>query len=601
MQLRETETMFHNPQYDIGKEENLARITDIRFIRRMLAYAKPYRFFIILTVLIMLLSALANIAQPYLLKIAIDKYIILKDIKGLQSITLLYMLMLFAEFALFYIQMWLLQYTGQKIIFDIRQAIFGHLQKMSIRFFDLNPVGRLVTRVTNDTEAIKDMYTDVLVHFCGDIFLLLSIMGIMLFLHWRLALVVFTVIPFLFFVTWFYRRRAREAFREIRTKLAQINAALQENIAGIRVIQAFNNEGKKYHDFEQINHSHYLAGLKELKTFAVFRPFIDLIYSATIALILWYGGGAVIQHSIEIGTLFAFVNYTEKFFWPIKDLAEKYNILQSALAGAERVFGLMDEQCEPQDTQSPMTLPVIQGKIEFNNVWFAYNEPEWILKDVSFTIEPGNTVALVGPTGAGKTTIINLINRMYEIQKGKILIDGIDIRRIQQADLRSLIGVVFQETFLFTGTIADNIRLGNDSITDDDVRKAARQVNAEPFIQRLPEGYNTKLQQHGTTLSFGQKQLLSFARTLAFNRPILVLDEATANIDTETEALIQYGLEKLSERRTTIVIAHRLSTVQKADNIVVIHKGRIAEVGTHQQLLTRKGIYYRLYQLQYQQ
>jgi len=592
--------MYFNQKYEISKDDYLAKVTDTQFLRRMVVYASPYRFQLVLAVVVMLIYAMTNVAQPYLFKVAIDQYILPGDEHGLYRIAMLYLGLLCAEFALFYMQIWLLQSTGQNIIYDIRQAIFSHLQTMSIKFFDRNPVGRLVTRVTNDTEAIKDMYTDVLVHLCGDIFMLLGIMAIMLYLYWQLALLVFTVILIVLLVSAIYRSRARAALRELRAQLAQINATLQENISGIRVIQAFRTEYKKYREFDQINLRHYQANLKDLKAFAVFRPLIDLIHSAALTMILWYGGGEILQSRIEVGTLFAFVNYIDKFFAPIKDLTEKYNILQSALAAAERVFALLDQQPEIQDPSFPVRVSEIKGKIEFKNVWFAYDQEDWILKNISFVIQPGETVAIVGSTGAGKTTIINLINRLYDIQRGQILIDDIDIRALAQADLRRMMGVVFQDVFLFSGTIRENIRLNDLEITDEQVRQAARQVHAEPLINKLPQHYETNLQQRGATLSFGERQLLAFARTLAFNRPILVLDEATANIDSETEALIQKALEALIFKRTTIIIAHRLSTIQRAKRILVMHKGRLYEQGTHQQLLVKQGIYYRLYQMQYQ-
>jgi ATP-binding cassette subfamily B protein len=592
--------MYFDQKYEISKDDYLAKVTDIQFLRRMVVYALPYRLQLALAVVVMLLYAMTSVAQPYLFKVAIDQYILPGDGAGLYRIAMLYLGLLCAEFTLFYTQIWLLQSTGQKIIYDIRQAIFKHLQTMSVKFFDRNPVGRLVTRVTNDTEAIKDMYTDVLVHLCGDIFMLFGIMGIMLYLYWQLALLVFTVILIVLLVSTIYRSRARVALREIRAQLAQINATLQENISGIRVIQAFRTEFKKYREFDQINLRHYQANLKDLKVFAVFRPLIDLIHSAALTMILWYGGGAVLQSQIEVGTLFAFITYIDKFFSPIKDLTEKYNILQSALAAAERVFALLDQQPEIQDPSFPAKVNDIKGKIEFKNVWFAYDQEDWILKNVSFEIQPGETIAIVGSTGAGKTTIINLINRLYDIQQGQILIDDVDIRELAQADLRRMIGVVFQDVFLFTGTIEENIRLNDPEITDDQVRQAARQVHAELLINKLPQQYETKIQQRGATLSFGERQLLAFARTLAFNRPILVLDEATANIDSETEALIQKALEALIFQRTTIIIAHRLSTIQRAERILVMHKGRIHEQGTHQQLLAKQGMYYRLYQMQFQ-
>jgi ATP-binding cassette subfamily B protein len=591
--------MHHLPSPETSEHDPILKLTDTQFIQRMLYYAKPYRYYLILAVIAMLLYSLTGIAQPYLLKIAIDRYIAARDIPGLDNVAVIYAAVLCGEFVLFYCQTWLLQLTGQKIIFALRQTVFQHLQNMPVRFFDQNPVGRLVTRATNDTEAIKEMYTDVFVNFCGDAFLLLGIMGMMLYLNWRLALLTFMMLPFIFWVAHLFRSRARQAYRKVRAQLAGINAALQENISGIRVIQAFCVEEKKYRQFEHLNKEHYLAGLQEVQTFALFRPLVDFINTAAIALILWFGGGAVLQSQLEIGTLIAFIQYIEKFFAPVRDLAEKYNILQSALAAAERVFLLLDHKPDITDPQKPVLLKNIQGKIEFKDVWFAYQEPEGILKGVSFLIEPGQKAAIVGPTGAGKSTIINLINRMYEIQKGHILLDGIDIREIRQEELRNLIGVVFQDVFLFTGSIEENIRLGNQNISTAQVIAAAEKVSAAEFITKLPDGYQSHIQQRGSTLSFGQRQLLAFARALAFNRPILLMDEATASIDTETEAHIQAAIASVTSRRTTIIVAHRLSTIQSADQIIVLHKGNITEQGTHEELLRRQGIYYRLYQMQY--
>lgn len=587
----------NNGGHSADNQDKILKLTDTQFIYRMLHYAKPYRHLLALAVLVMLLYSLTGVIQPYLFKIAIDRYISARDIPGLYQVAIIYAAALMAEFALFYGQTWLLQYSGQKIIFAVRQAVFQHLQAMPIQFFDHNPVGRLVTRVTNDTEAIKEMYTDVFVNFCGDAFLLLSIMGMMLYLNWRLALITFLLLPVIFGISNLYRRLARAAYRQVRAQLARINAILQENVGGMRIIQAFGIEEQKYRQFAQINEKLYQAGLQEVRTFAIFRPLVDLINTVAITLLLWFGGGAVLQHQLEFGTLFAFMQYIEKFFKPVRDLAEKYNILQSALAAAERVFLLLDRVPEIQDPVAPVAPQPLRGNIEFKDVWFAYQEPDWILKGVSFTLQPGQTAAIVGATGAGKSTIINLINRMYEIQHGQILLDGVDIREMRQSDLRNLIGVVFQDTFLFTGTMEDNIRLGNAEISSTQAIAAAQKTRADEFISQLPEGYQSQLLQRGFTLSFGQRQLLAFARALAFDRPILVMDEATANIDTETEALIQTALASVTAQRTTIIIAHRLSTIQNADQILVLHKGKVAESGNHQSLLAQKGMYYRLYQI----
>lgn len=468
-------------------------------------------------------------------------------------------------------------------------------------FFDKTPVGRLVTRVTNDTETLNEMYTSVLVNLFKDVFMLAGIIIVMFKMNWRLALVTFTVIPLIVAATVVFRIKARDAYREVRTRLARINATLSENISGMKVIQIFNREAKQYEEFDEINRAYYNASMRELKVYAVFRPVMDFLASFALSVLIWYGGGSVLRGNLEFGVLFAFVNYINTFFQPISDLTEKYNILQSAMASSERIFQLLDTKPAIVNAENPVRVKKLRGEIEFKNVWFAYNEGEWVLKDVSFKIEPGETVAFVGATGAGKTSIMSLINRFYDIQKGEILIDGINIKDIALEDLRSNIGMVLQDVFLFTGDVASNIRLNNEGITDDRIREIAEYVNAAKFIESLDGGYYAEVKERGATLSTGQRQLLAFARALAFDPSILVLDEATSNIDTETEQLIQDALLKLIKGRTTIVVAHRLSTIQHADKIIVLHKGRVREIGNHQELLAKRGIYYDLYRLQYKE
>ncbi len=523
------------------------------------------------------------------------------DIRAVTRLGFILLGALTLAFLLNYIQVYALQYTGLKIVSSMRLEVFRHLQRLSLSFFDKNPIGRLVTRVTNDMDALNEMYTAVLVNLFKDVFLLAGIIIVMLKMNVRLALVSFAMLPVIFTVTAIFRKKARDAYRAVRVRLARINAAMAENISGMRIIQIFGREKKKFEEFDRVNHDYFRAGMQELRVYAIFRPAMDLISSLALALLIWFGGRHVMWGTLEFGVLFAFTNYLQQFFRPINDLTEKYNIMQAAMASAERIFMLLDA-CEVEpDPPEPVAFRRPKGEIEFQNVWFAYNENDWVLRDVSFRIEPGETCAFVGATGAGKTSIISLIGRMYEISRGRILIDGVDIRDIPRHELRRHIGVVQQDVFLFTGDVKSNIRLGDSGITDDQVREAAAFVNADKFIGKLHGGYDAPVRERGVTLSAGERLLLAFARALARDPAILVLDEATASIDTETEALIQDALTKLIRGRTTLVVAHRLSTIQNADKIIVIHKGRIREIGTHQELLAKHGIYHQLYLLQYRE
>lgn len=523
-----------------------------------------------------------------------------KDFTGLLKISLLFLLVLLGGLLLGYIQTLILQYTGQKIIYNIRLQVFSHVQTLSLSFFDQNPVGRLVTRVTNDTEALNEMYTSVLVNLFKNIFMLVGILVMMLRLHVKLSLITFAVIPIIVAVTFLFRNLARKTYREIRGKLSKINAFLSEHLSGMKIVQIFAQEEEKFKEFNEINEDLKDSSMREIILFGIFRPIMYFLFNITLCLALGVGGLRVMEGSLSIGVLFAFIQYVALFFNPIQELAEQFNILQSAMAASERIFMLLDEEPAIQDPKQPVDMPKIQGQIEFKNVWFAYEGEDWVLRDVSFTVEPGETVAFVGATGAGKTSILNLLSRYYEIQKGEILIDGVNIQKMSQQQLRSHIGLMLQDVFLFTGDITSNIRLNEERISDETVQQSAQYVNAHSFIEKLPGQYKEPVRERGATLSSGQRQLLSFARTLAFDPKILILDEATANIDTETEQLIQDGLVKLMEGRTTLVVAHRLSTIQHADHIIVLHKGKVREKGNHQELLKQKGIYYRLYQLQYQ-
>jgi ATP-binding cassette, subfamily B, multidrug efflux pump len=542
---------------------------------------------------------LSGIAQPLTKEqyLSFRKY----DLSGIKQISLWFLATIALGFIFNYIQVYILYFTGQKIIYNMRKELFTHLQKLSLSFFDKNPVGRLVTRVTNDIENLNEMYTAVLVNLFKDVFLLVGIIVVMLKMNYKLALVSFTVMPLIIIAAAIFRLKAREAYRLVRVKLAKINATLSENISGMRIIQIFKKEDFKYREFEDINQEHWGASMKELFVFAVFRPSMDLIYSLALALLIWYGGARVLGGALTFGVLFAFINYIDSFFKPIMDLTEKFNILQSAMASSERVFLLLDEEEGIKNIGEPIKLGKINGEIEFKNVWFAYKDENWVLRDVSFKIKPGETAAFVGATGAGKTSIISLISRLYDIQKGEILIDGKNIKEIDKYELRKQVGTVLQDVFLFTGDIKGNIRLNSPEISEETVREVAKYVNADRFIDKLPQGYHEEVMERGATLSSGQRQLLAFARALAFDPSILVLDEATSNIDTETEILIQDAINKVIRNRTTIVIAHRLSTIQHADNIIVLHKGKVREIGNHQDLLEKKGMYYDLYLLQYKE
>lgn len=591
---------------EYNQEEILTKSYDHKIMKRLLSYAKPYAFQIAISILAILIVTMTNLLRPYLVKVAIDNYINSSlpkyiAINGVLRIGTIYLAIIFIAFIVNYGQVYLIQYTGQKIIFNLRQQIFEHIQGMSLSFFDKNPVGRLVTRVTNDTDTLNEMYTSVIVNLFNDIFIISGIIIAMLSLNIKLALISLSTVPLIILGMYIYRKLATQAYRLVRLKLARINAFLSEHISGMKIVQIFVMEKKKYEDFKIINAEYYNANMKQLKIFAIFRPSMDLIYSLTLSLLIWYGGKSILSNVVEFGVLFAFINYLQQMFQPIFDISEKYDILQSAMASAERIFMLLDTKEQILNPEKPLPFENVEGSIEFKNVWFSYTGDEWVLKDVSFHVNPGETVAFVGATGAGKTSIISLLCRFYDIQKGQILIDGKDIKEINQEDLRKNIGIVLQDVFLFTGNIKSNIRLNNDNITDEEIYNVSKYVNAHHFIKNLPDGYNSKVTERGSTLSAGQRQLLAFARALAFNPKILVLDEATANIDTETEILIQDALKKLTKGRTTLIIAHRLSTIQHADKIIVLHKGRIREMGTHKELLDKKGLYYNLYSLQYKE
>ncbi|HPI38055.1 MAG TPA: ABC transporter ATP-binding protein [Ignavibacteriaceae bacterium] len=580
-------------------DEVLGKAYDARLMKRLLGYVKPYKKYVVFAILLNIVVAALGPVRPYLTKIAVDDSIANNDYTGLLYISLLLLATLLFQSFMQYFLTYYTQYLGQKTILDLRTQLFTHTQKLAAKFFDKTPIGRIVTRTTNDVESLNELFSSGIVMVFSDVFIVLWILGFMFFLDWELSLVTLSVLPVLFYGTFLFRKKVRETYRDVRFHLARLNSYMQEHITGISVVQIFNKEEDELKKFSGINADHRKANINSIFYYAVFYPGVEFLSAVAIGLIIWYGGGEVIQNTLTLGTLFAFIQYTEMFFRPIRDLSEKYNIMQTAMASSERIFKLFDNQTIIKNSDNPVNLDSIEGKIEFQNVWFAYNEDEYILKDISFNINPGETVAIVGATGAGKTSTINIFTRFYDINKGKILLDGIDIRDIDKNDLRKHIAVVLQDVFLFSGTIKSNIGMNNPLITDQQIEEAARLVGADKFIEMLPKKYNEEVKERGATFSVGQKQLISFARALAYNPQILILDEATSSVDTETEILIQNAIQKLLVGRTAIVIAHRLSTIQNADKIIVMHKGEIREIGNHQELLAKRGIYYKLYQLQY--
>ncbi len=583
---------------DINEEQVLGKAYDARLMRRLLAYLKPYRRSAFLAIACLIAGSALSIIQPYLTKVAIDRYIRNNNFSGLNQIAILYILTLLCVFALSFSQTWLINLMGQKIMYDLRMQIFRHLQKLDVSFFDKNPVGRLMTRVTTDVDALNELFTSGVISVFDDIFTLSGIIISLFLLNYRLALGIVAILPFLILITLVFKIKVRDSYRKVRTAIARINAFLQENITGAAVVQLFGQENRQYRQFTRINQDHLDANLQSIFYYAIFFPLLEVISASAIALIIWYGGHQVLAGALTLGTLVAFIQYSDRFFSPISDLSEKYTILQAAMASSERIFKLLDT--EPSIV-SPQTgaLTVERGSIEFRNVSFFYNAGEPVLHDISFKVEPGEKIAVVGATGAGKSTIISLLSRFYDVQQGEILVDGQDIRNFNLQGLRSSIGIVLQDVFLFSGSVSENIRLGNSGISDEQVQRAAETVHAAHFIGKLERKFSTEVGERGSSLSVGQKQLLAFARALAFDPKILVLDEATSSIDTETELLIRDALAKLMAGRTSIIIAHRLSTIQNADRIIVLHRGRIREVGPHQELLRLRGIYWKLYQLQY--
>lgn len=582
----------------IEEDKISGKIYDRRLFGRLLSYSKPYWIWVTLAVLLIIVAAALETLGPYLTRIAVDKYIIPGDFGGLTYIIALYVGVLVGSFTIRYFQILLTQYVGQKIIYDLRNQIFSHLQRLHQQYFDKNPVGRLMTRVTSDVEALNEMFTQGLVMVFGDIFLIIGIVIMMVSIHLELALWTFSVIPLLFLVTFVFRKKVRSAYGQIRFFLARINSYLQERISGMAIVQLFNREEKDSEQFRKINWDHAVAFIKTIFYYAIFYPAVEIISAAALAIIIFRGGWLIQDSAVTLGVLIAFIQYARMFFRPISDLSEKYNILQGALASSERIFKLLDTEAKILSPANPHTRPRLQGHIQFRDVSFAYDE-EFVLRNINLDIPPGKRFALVGHTGSGKTTISRLIGRFYDVQEGQVLIDGVDVRRWEVEKLRERMAIVLQDVFLFSGTILENVRLGRQDISEAQVKEAARLVNAAEFIEKLPNGYQHEVKERGSNLSVGQKQLLSLARALVIDPDILLLDEATANIDSESEALIQQALEVVLRNRTALVIAHRLSTIQHMDQIVVIHKGVIREQGTHQELLRKRGFYYKLYRLQY--
>jgi len=601
------------------EEEVLGKAYDARLMRRLLTYLRPYKPQVALALAAIISASVLQLAQPYLMKLAIDRYIRAGDLAGVNRIAMAFFVILIGSFLLEYVQTWLLQITGQRIMYDMRLQVYRHLQAIDLQFYDRNPVGRLMTRVTTDVDVINDMFTSGVVSVFGDIFTLAGIMIVLVTMDWRLAIVAFAVLPLIILVTQWFRRNVRESYRTVRAWVARINAFLQEHITGMGTVQLFRREERTFARFDDINRKHRDANIDSIFFYAVFYPAIEVIGALAAALIIWFGGRWVLQGTLTLGSLVAFLLYSGRFFRPISDMSEKFNILQAAMASSERIFKLLDTpvkivsgsgmrdpgSAEPVDgsgmrpVASSQPPAASQGHILFDHVSFAYVPGEYVLKDISFEVRPGERVGIVGATGAGKSTLINLLLRFYDVTEGRILIDGVDVRDLDLSELRRLFSLVLQDVHLFSGTIAANIRLGDTHIDDDAVQRAAQAVHADRFIDRLPAGYASAVAERGATLSVGQKQLLSFARALAFNPRVLVLDEATSSVDTETELLIRDALEVLMAGRTTIAIAHRLSTIQDMDEILVLHKGQLRESGRHQDLLAQRGIYYKLYQLQY--
>jgi ATP-binding cassette, subfamily B, multidrug efflux pump len=581
-------------------EDVLGKAYDARLMRRLLGYLRPYSPQVAVAFGALVGGSALQLAQPYLMKVAIDRYIARHDPSGLQWVALGYLAVLLGSFLFEFVQTYVLQYVGQRIMFDMRMQIYGHLQRVDVQYYDQNPVGRLMTRVTTDVDVLNDLFASGVVSVFGDVFTLTGIMIVLLQMDWPLALVAFSVLPLIVLITQWFRRNVRDSYRTVRVWIAKINAFLQEHIGGIATVQLFRREAWTFARFDAIDRGHRDANIESIFYYAVFYPAIEVTAALATALIIWYGGAQVLAGALTLGTLVAFIQYSHRFFRPISDISEKFNLLQSAMASSERIFRLLDTEPTIVSGQPSAGSRQLPAGIVFDHVWFAYSGEDYVLKDVSFQVEAGQRVGVVGATGAGKSTVINLLMRFYDVSRGRILVDGVDIREMDLGDLRARFSLVLQDVQLFSGTIASNIRLGSTA-SDDQVRRAAEAVHAAGFIDGLPKGLASEVGERGASLSVGQKQLLSFARALAFDPRVLVLDEATSSVDTETELLIRDALKVLMTGRTTIAVAHRLSTIQDMDRILVFHKGELRESGAHQELLAHRGIYFRLYQLQYRE
>ncbi|HXJ14512.1 MAG TPA: ABC transporter ATP-binding protein [Candidatus Limnocylindrales bacterium] len=601
---------------NIHEEEALGKAYDSRLMKRLLGYMRPYRWRVVFALALVAVVTPLELAPPILFQRAIDNHLVpwskglLAEATawhGIISISVFYLAVLVFDFLAQYVQIRIMQRVGQETMYDMRTEIFGRLQRLPMTYFDRNPVGRLMTRVTTDVDALNDLFAAGVVTMINDFFLLAVMAGLLFKIDWRLALDAMAVLPFIFVVTLVFRKYVRDANRNIRTAIARINSFLQEYISGMAVVQLFNREKKARLDFRVRNQENMLAWRDAILAYALFYPAVEFLSFATISLIYWSGGNRILGNALTLGILVEFTMFAQRFFRPIQDLSEKFNILQSAMAASERIFKLLDEPITIESRADAKHLVSPRGEIEFRNVWFSYRnveqpaEEDWVLRDVSFRMQSGQTFAIVGHTGAGKTTLISLLLRFYDIQRGQILLDGVDIRLLDLQELRKQFGIVLQDPFLFTGTIESNVRLGTPGISRTDVEKALDEIGLGDFIRSLPQGVETEVNERGSTLSVGQRQLISFARALAHNPRFLILDEATSSVDTKTELLIREALDRLLSGRTALVIAHRLSTIQHADRILVFHKGRLREEGAHQELLVQRGIYYRLYQLQYKE
>ena len=579
---------------------NENKAVDTNLLRRLYQFIKPYRNYVILGFVLTLAAAFLGTVRPKLTQIAVDDYIANDDFDGLLWIIFLLLAALIGEFFILVCNTYLTRWFGQWTLFDLRNTVFKKIKSLHVQFFDKNPIGRLITRTTNDIEALSELLSDGVVNILGDMFRIFFILYFMFSMSWELTLVAISVLPILFYATFWFRSKVRVAFLNVRDQIARVNSFVQEHISGMSIVQLFNREEKEHERFRKINSAHREAHVETIFYFAIFWPAVEVLSSLAMALVIWYGGGRALMGQVTFGILLAFVQYVRQFFRPIQGLSQKFNTLQSALASSERIFGVLDTENRIEDPANPATIENVEGNIQFEQVTFGYNKEETVLRDVSFEVEPGGTLAIVGATGAGKSTIINLLMRFYDVNEGSIKLDGIDIRDMKIADLRSNFALVLQDNALFSGSILKNITLGNPDISEELVKETARKIEAHHFIERLPGGYQFELSERGASLSMGQRQLICFVRAMVYDPDILILDEATSSVDSETEEIVNKACDKLMEGRTSIAIAHRLSTIQSADNILVMHKGEIREQGTHGELLTiKKGIYRKLYELQY--